>query len=425
MKVKIENLKESQKLIKIEVDAERVGSVLSDVYGGIQKKARIPGYREGKAPRDLIETHYEQTANEETLNRLVWDCYREAVVQENLDPAGYPVIEDVKFEKQKPLTFTVKLDVRPKFKLKNYKGIKIKEEALKVTDEEIDSTVKDIQESLAQYKNIEKRAIIKGDYVVCDYTCSVDGKVVDKNDKLWLYISDQLQPKEFFSTLVGAEQDATKELEIDHPEDSQNKKLAGKKAFYKITPKQIKEKTLPEINDDLAKSTGQFKTLEELKKHIYQHLLDTKKNQIRQNLEGEIFDNLLKNHSFEVPASMVERQMNQLIESAKQRLLYQGYKKEDIGKQDEALRKSLAENAKNNVRLFFILQKVAKEENIRAEERDIDEKIEQIAKNAKEGFAVVKKRLEEKNLIENLKEQIEHDKVVKFLLNEAKKEAKI
>lgn len=421
MKINLENLKDSQLLLKIEVEAERVSAVLDGVYSDIQKRAHIPGFRVGKAPRDLLETHYENTAKDQTLDRLTWECYREAVTQKNLEPVGYPVIEEVNFNKGLPLVFTVRVEVKPEFKLKNYKGIKVKEEAQEVTDEDVEKALSNLQESMAQYKNIENRPIQMGDYIVGDYQCFTDGKLVDKNDKLWLYINDQLQPKELLTALLGTDKEVTKEVEVSHPKDYQHKELAGKKALYKITPRQIKVKILPEINDDLAKESGHFKDLEELKRHLGQGILKAKQEQSQRNLENQIFDNLLKTHPFEVPPSLVERQTQRLVENAKLRLIYQGYKKEDLDKEDEQLKKAVYEDARMNVRLFFILEEIARQEKIEVDDKDLEERIELLAKNTKQDAAEVKKKLNEQNLLENLREQMVQDKVVGFLLKEAKK----
>ncbi len=421
MKVNVENQKSSQKIIKIEVDTERVNAALEDVYGSIQKKAHVPGYRPGKAPRDMVKARYDKTANEETINRLVWECYHEALKEKGISPLGYPVIVDMNFNEGKPLKFSVKVDVRPDFKLKSYKGIKVKEKPCDVTDADVDNSLEQLRESLAEYKNIAPRPIEKGDYVVCEYECYAEGKLVDKNEKLWLYISDQLQPKELLELLLGAEQSALKETEVSYPQDYEYKELAGKKRLYKVTPKEIKQKLLPEVNDDLAKSTGHFKDLSELKSDLKSNILKNKQLESKRDIENQVYSFLLKNHAFEVPASLVERQSLQLVEEAKKRLLQQGYKKEDIEKQDAKLKESVKDKASDNVKLFFILEKIAREENIRADEKDLEKKVSEIAKYAKQDAAKVREHIEKNNLTENLKEQILHDKVAEFLLAESKK----
>jgi trigger factor len=419
VKIKIEDIKGSQKLIRIEVGPQRVEAALDKAYNGISKNARIPGFRPGKAPLDLLKAHYDKEANEDAINSLIWDCYRDAVIERDIKATGYPVISDVDFSKDKPLSFSVKVDVNPDFRLKQYKGIRTNEKSYDVTDDDIEKTVKQLQESMAEYKNIDPRPIKTGDYVVCFYECFENGKLVDKKDKLWLYISDKLQPKELLEVLLGAEINVLKEALASYPEDYEYKELAGKQRLYKVTPKQIKEKTLPAVDDDMAKAAGNFADLKALKEALKENILHSKKLESKRDLENQIYEYLLKAHVFDVPVSLVERQLSRLVEDAKQKLLYQGYKKEDLDKQDDTFKGTLQEQAVKNVRLFFIIDKIAKQESIQASPEDIEKQIKDISAHTKEDADKVKKRLEENKLTDSLKEQIIHDKVVEFLIKQA------
>ncbi|MDP8297579.1 MAG: trigger factor [Candidatus Orphnella occulta] len=422
MKINIEDQKDAQKLIKVEVEAQRVDAALEDIYNGIQKTANIPGYRPGKAPRDMVKTHYNKAANEEVLNRLIWDCYREAITEKNINPVGYPVIVDVDFNEGKPLNFSVKVETRPAFKLKVYKGIKVKEKLYEASDEDVDNALKQMQESMAEYKNIKARPIAKGDYIVCDYECFSGGKQVDKKDKLWLYISDKLQPKELLALLLGAELGTTKETEVSYPKDYEYKELAGQSRLYKVTPKEIKEKILPEINDELAKSTGHFNDMSELKADLKKNILSQKKLESARDVENQIYKILLESHAFDVPASLVENQALRLVQETKQRLAQQGYKKEDLDTQDDKLKESVKGRALDNVRLFFIMQSIAQQEKIEVVESDIDKRVAEIASHTKEDQVKVRQRLKENNLLDSLKEQALHDKVSEFLIVQAKRD---
>lgn len=422
MKINIEDQKDAQKLIKVEVEAQRVDAALEDIYNGIQKTANIPGYRPGKAPRDMVKTHYNKAANEEVLNRLIWDCYREAITEKNINPVGYPVIVDVDFNEGKPLNFSVKVETRPAFKLKVYKGIKVKEKLYEASDEDVDNALKQMQESMAEYKNIKARPIAKGDYIVCDYECFSEGKQVDKKDKLWLYISDKLQPKELLALLLGAELGTTKETEVSYPKDYEYKELAGQSRLYKVTPKEIKEKILPEINDELAKSTGHFNDMSELKADLKKNILSQKKLESARDVENQIYKILLESHAFDVPASLVENQALRLVQETKQRLAQQGYKKEDLDTQDDKLKESVKGRALDNVRLFFIMQSIAQQEKIEVVESDIDKRVAEIASHTKEDQVKVRQRLKENNLLDSLKEQALHDKVSEFLIVQAKRD---
>jgi len=422
VKINIEDQKDAQKLIKVEVEAQRVDAALEDIYNGIQKTANIPGYRPGKAPRDMVKTHYNKAANEEVLNRLIWDCYREAITEKNINPVGYPVIVDVDFNEGKPLNFSVKVETRPAFKLKVYKGIKVKEKLYEASDEDVNNALKQMQESMAEYKNIKARPIAKGDYIVCDYECFSGGKQVDKKDKLWLYISDKLQPKELLALLLGAELGTTKETEVSYPKDYEYKELAGQSRLYKVTPKEIKEKILPEINDELAKSTGHFNDMSELKADLKKNILSQKKLESARDVENQIYKILLESHAFDVPASLVENQALRLVQETKQRLAQQGYKKEDLDTQDDKLKESVKGRALDNVRLFFIMQSIAQQEKIEVVESDIDKRVAEIASHTKEDQVKVRQRLKENNLLDSLKEQALHDKVSEFLIVQAKRD---
>jgi len=422
VKINIEDQKDAQKLINVEVEAQRVDAALEDIYNGIQKTANIPGYRPGKAPRDMVKTHYNKAANEEVLNRLIWDCYREAITEKNINPVGYPVIVDVDFNEGKPLNFSVKVETRPAFKLKVYKGIKVKEKLYEASDEDVDNALKQMQESMAEYKNIKARPIAKGDYIVCDYECFSGGKQVDKKDKLWLYISDKLQPKELLALLLGAELGTTKETEVSYPKDYEYKELAGQSRLYKVTPKEIKEKILPEINDELAKSTGHFNDMSELKADLKKNILSQKKLESARDVENQIYKILLESHAFDVPASLVENQALRLVQETKQRLAQQGYKKEDLDTQDDKLKESVKGRALDNVRLFFIMQSIAQQEKIEVVESDIDKRVAEIASHTKEDQVKVRQRLKENNLLDSLKEQALHDKVSEFLIVQAKRD---
>ncbi len=422
MKINVEDQKDAQKLIKVEVEVERVDAALEEIYSGIQKTANIPGYRPGKAPRDMVKTHYNKAANEEVLNRLIWDCYREAVTEKQIDPVGYPVIVNVDFNEGKPLKFSVKVETRPVFKLKTYKGIKVKEKSYEASDEDVDNALKQMQESMAEYKNVDPRPIAKNDYIVCSYECFSDGKLVDKKDKLWLYISDQLQPKELLALLLGADLGTTKETGVSYPKDYEYKELAGQSRLYKVTPKEIKEKILPEINDDLAKSTGHFKDMSELKVDLKKNILSQKKLESARDIENQIYKVLLEGHPFDVPASLVENQALRLVQETKQRLAQQGYKKEDLDTQDDKLKESVKGRALDNVRLFFIVQSIAQQEKIEVVESDIDKRVAEIASYTKEDQVKVRQRLKENNMLDSLKEQVLHDKVSEFLVAQAKRD---
>jgi len=419
VKIKIQDNKNCQKLIKIEVEKEKVQTVLEEVYKEIGQSAQVPGFRKGKAPRDMLELHYSETAREEALRHLIWESYREAVKENKIDPINYPAIEDVKFGEDNHLSFTAKVDIVPTINLKPYTNIKIKKETDRVTEQDVSKALDSIRESLAKFETIESAPVKMGDYAVCDYECTVEGKVIDTQKGVWLEVKEDSNLPEIAKALIGCNKSQVKEVSFALPKNYKVAAYAGKNAAYKIALNEIKQKVLPAQDDAFAKQAGKFENLQQLKDELTKEIGSSKKQQQQANMEGQLFDSLLKANQFDVPESVVDRQLQSMISDAKLRLMYQGYKKEDIEAQEGKLKESLAINAKEHVRLFFILEQIAKKENLRTTDEELDKHIEKISINTNQDKAKVRKTLEEKDLIENLKEQLLHDKVTKFLLEKS------
>ena len=420
MKVKIENKKNCRKLIKIEVEPEKVKSALEEIYKTIGRDAQIPGFRKGKAPRDILETRYNETANSEAIRRLVWEAYRDAVKANDIKPVSYPIIEDVKLDQNGPLCFTVKVDIEPVIALKPYINIKIKKSAADVTEEDIKKALEAVRESAGRFEPVEGRPIKMGDYVVCDYDCLVEGKSIDQQKNVSLHIKEDSGLSQITKALAGSNKGETKEVALELPKDYKQNEYGGKKGVYKITVNEIKQKILPALDDEMAKQIGSFQNLQQLKDRLRQQLQLDKRQQQRFDMENQLFDFLLKANQFEVPESTVERQLQVMVNDAKTRLIYQGYKKEEVESQQDKLKQTLADNAKRQVRIFFMLGAIAEKENINVTGEELNRQIEQMSKAAKQDVEKFKQTLQDKEMVDNLKQQMLHDKAIGFLLEKAR-----
>lgn len=421
MRVKIEDSKKAcQKLIKIEIEPQKVKEALDETYKSIAMDATIPGFRKGKAPRDLLETHYGDAANDEAIKHLVWDAYRDVIKTNGVEPISYPIIEDVKFDRNGPLHFTVKVDVKPTIALKSYTDIKVKELPVDVSEEDVKNALEAVQQACARLESVEGRSAETGDYVLCDYECMVDGKPVDNQKNVWLCIEEESSFSPIPENLIGCSKGEIKEAEIILPQNYKQPQYSGKKAIYKITIKEIKKKILPQINDELAKQAGDFKDLQQLKERLKEQILLEKKHKQRYDAENQLFDFLLKTHQFDVPESLVERQLQDLVNDAKIRLGYQGHKKEEIEPQVGKLKQTLAINAERHVKIFFILEEIAEKENISITDEELNEQIKKLSESTKQDFKNLKQAMQEQDLIGTLRKQLLHDKVVGFLFEKAK-----
>lgn len=420
MKVSVKDSKNCEKVLKIEIPEERIEQEYNSIFRSLAPKAKIPGFRPGKAPKDVIAMHYRAEAREEVLNNLLNEGYREAIKGHSLEPLGYPEIKDVRFD-DKSLSFQASVEVRPKIKLSKVKGLSVKREPVTVKPEEIEEQLKLIQQSAAQFKAVEDRSAAMGDYLIADYVCYVDGKETEKRSEDWIELKEDEFLKGFSQQLVGVNPGEEKEAKVKFPEAAAQKELAGKETVFKVTVKEIKTKLLPEINDDLAKEAGDCSSLDELRRKIEKDLKAKKEREAEASYEKALLDELMKKNKIDLPPRMVQKRIDYMIEQAKNSVLRQGTSEEDFEKQKEALRKEFQPEAERQVHLAFLLDEIAKAESISLNEEDVEGKIKSLAERFKQPPDVIKKYYSENpDALEGLGDQIRNEKTIEFIKQNAK-----
>lgn len=420
MKVKVKELAGSRRVFEIEVPQETIIEKYEEVYNEIQKVAEIRGFRVGKAPRYLIERHYKDKAEEEVKKRLIADHFMRSVKDSGLNTIGSPVISDITFESEKPLTFKAEVHVKPEVKLKSYKGLKVKKQKVNVSTEEVDKVVEELQERNAQLKDVEGRSAKMDDWCLCDTEIVIDGKPAEKSEGVWFPLNSKSTKKEFLDQLIGSNPGDAKVVKTTLPANYPRKEQAGKEAQFLITVNQIKEKISPPIDDELAKDLGGFKSLLELRGQIREELTKIKEQDARFQMEEDMINQLIKLTNFEAPTLMVDSEMDRLLKDARARLLYLGYKKEDIESQEPKMLEKLKEEAAKKVKGFFILEKVTEIEGIKATEEEINKRIELLATRSKRSVENMRAHLSENDLLEDIKVDIVQDKALEFLIGNAK-----
>lgn len=419
MKVEVKELEPCRRLLEIEVPVEDVKKGFDEFYAELGKAAKVPGFRPGKAPRNILEMRYQKEAREEILKKLIPDSYSEAMRKRSLIPVDLPEISEVKFEKSGPLSFKAAVDIRPEIKLGNYRGLKVLRKKAEVKAEEVAMALAELQEASAQYVAVEGRPIQRGDYVAIDLEGFVENVSIDKRSDLWLVVDKGSYIPGLTEGLVGLKPGQEKEIKLTLPEDFVRKEFAKYEATFKVGIKEVKEKTLPSLNDEFATSLGEFKTLDELREAIKRDLMARKEAECRADLENQILDQLIKSSPFEVPGSLVKRQTERLVKEAKVRLLYRGMKREDIDSQEEALRKNLAANALRQVKVAFILGEIADGEKIEVGDEDIERRIDEIARSSRQDREEVRNYLKEKDLLGDLRSEMRTQKTLGFLVANA------
>lgn len=419
MRAKAKSLEECSTLFEIEIPKEDVDKAFEEVYNEMTKVANVPGFRQGKAPKDLVKKHYSKEAKKEVINYLIPDAYQKAVDEHKIDPIGYPDITDLVFEEGKPMSFKAKIDTRPKFKLKNYKGIQIEKKKAIVKDDDIDKALDNLRQYSAKYAAVEDRPAQMDDYVVSDLDCVVDGKPAHKRrENLWLYIDKGSIMSGLTEKMIGMNKGEERDIEVELSKDYPDKNIAGKLAKYHVKAKEIKVRSLPNLDDEFAKDLGK-ENLVELKKEVAKELENKMISDNEIAAENQLLNKITEENSFAVPSALVKRQTHMMVENSKARLMEKGFKKEDLDKRDKELEERFKDDALKQVRLLFILDRIAKDEGIKAEEKDIEDAYKSISIRSGKSEKEIKDYYEKEGLVDNLLERIKEEKTIAFLLKSA------
>lgn len=420
VRTKAKTTDECTALFEIEIPRETIDQAFEEVYDEITKIANIPGFRPGRAPKDLVKKRYVHDAKEEVLKRLIPDAYRSALAQRKIVPIGLPEISQICFEEGKPLLFKARVETRPKFKLKNYKGIKVEKKKVAVKEEDVDKTLQNLRELNAKYCAVENRPVQLGDYVVSDLECFVDDKPIHKKrENLWLHVDKDVFPPGLSDHMIGMAKGEERDIEVALPKEYPVKNVAGKLARYHVKAKEVKSRILPNLDDAFAKDLGASEDLKGLRREIQDDLERRSKLSIEIDMENQILNRLMDDNDFQVPPSLVDRQMNFMTENAKRRLEEKGFKREDLDRKDAEFKEKFKADAPRQVRLFFLLDEIAKGENINVSEDEVGEAYKSSSAQTGEPVEKVKDYYKTEGLIDSLKEKIKEEKTIKFLLDNA------
>ena len=410
-----------EKVLSVAVTGDLIREEYDEFFKNVGREARIPGFRPGKAPREVVEVHFREQAREKVLERLISRSFREAVKERELEFLGYPTIREVQFTGEK-LSYEALLEVPPTIKLGKYKGLAAERKAIEVKPEEVDQALKQVQESLAKFVAVEDRPAAVGDFLIADYSCSVGGKEVEKRTADWFELREDEFLKGFSAQLVGTKPGEEKQVRIQFPEKFGRKEWAGKEGIFQVKVKEVKAKNLPPLNDDLAKETGEFETLEALRSHLQKQIEGEKGRQAEIEFEDALLDALVKENSFQTPKGVVERRLVSLAESTVGSLRQRGLTEEAIQKELQSIYEKLRPEAERQVRLSFLLDTIAKQEKLQLSDSDFEIKYKEIALRHRQSEEPVRKYYaEHPEAKESLGVQILNEKVIQLIKDNARR----
>lgn len=425
MSVKVEKT-ENKNEIKLEftVEAAKFEAAIKSVFNKNAKYFNIPGFRKGKAPMNIVEKFYgEEIFYEDAFNELVPEVYNEAIKAEKLEVVSHPDINVEQIGKGKDLIFTAVIQTKPEVKLGKYKGIELEKTAYKVTSEAVDNEIKKMAERNSRIVTVSDRPAQMGDIAVIDFEGSVNGNKFEggtaENHELELG-SNTFIPG-FETQVVGMKVDEVKDINVKFPEEYFSKELAGKDATFKVTLHEIKKKEIPEIDDEFAKDVSEFDTLKELKADKEKKLQEEQDTKSKNELDELAVKAVTDISEVEIPTGMIDIELENMMEDMNRRLSYQGINFDQylqmIGKTKDEFKKDNEEAAKTSCKMRLVLEAVCKDAKLEVTDKEIEEKLAELATMYGRKVDELK---DNEELMSRIKETIESEKSVKYIIDNAK-----
>ncbi len=408
MSVQVEKLEHNMAKLTIEVEASKFDAAMKKAYNKKKGSFNLPGFRKGKVPMYIIEKEYGAGVfYEDAANELMPEAYAAALEESGLEVVSRPEVDVTQIGKGQNFIFTAEVAVKPEVKLGEYKGLDVQMDSVEVADEEVEAKLKEAQEQNAREITVEDRAVQDGDIITLNYAGTVDGVAFDGGtaENQQLVIGSHTFIDNFEEQLIGVAPD-----------------LAGKAAVFHVEVLGIKEKQLPEIDDDFAQDTTEFDTLEEYKNDIKEKLATAKEEQAKSAAENALIEQIVESSEMDIPDAMVDFQVDQMVDEFKQRLSYQGLSLEQYvqfsGQNMDALRENMKGDALKRVQGSLVLEAIVAAENIEANEEDLKKEFEKMAQMYQMEASQIEGMIPEEQK-ENMKKDIAVQKAVEFVLDQA------
>jgi trigger factor len=414
--------------MRVEVEAQKVDETFETVMKDFRREANLPGFRPGKAPKEMVLRKYEKDIQEETKRKLISEAYRKAVEEQKLDVLGQPDIEEIQFSRGQPLQFAATIETAPEFELPEYKGLPIKREMQSVTDADVERALTLLRERQVGYTKVE-RPVQSGDIAVVNYTGTCEGKPITElaptakglteQKHFWVEVTPHSFIPGFGDQLIGAKAGDKRTVAVDFAADFVTPQLAGKKGSYEVEVVEVKEKTLPALDDALAKAYG-AESLEKLQAGVRRDLENELKFKQDRTLRNELIGALLNRVTFDLPETAVAQETRNVVYDLVQENTKRGVPREAIEQQKEQIFSAATRNAKERVKVQFLLRKIAEKEDIKVSQEEIAQRVHHLAGLYQMPADKFLRDLQKRNGLIEIYDQIMNEKVIEFLQQNAK-----
>jgi trigger factor len=422
------NDKDIKREISVEIPAAEVARETELQIVRYQKSARLPGFRAGHVPASIIRQRFGDGLKNDVIEALIPKYFRREAEKQGLIPVSQPRVTDLHIHEGEPLTFKASFEVLPEIQVEGYKELRADKPEIAVADEEVEQALTNVLEQRATYTTVEGRALAVGDFA----QASMDGKPKDSQDvaeakanpvhmdDVLIEIGGKNTVPEFTEHLTGASAGEERTFDVSYPEDISDKRLAGKTFVYTVKINGIKQKNLPELNDEFAKELGDFTSLDQVRKQIRENIEAEKRHTTEHAAKDKLVAELVSRNDFEVPESLVDRQIDLRLERGLRALAAQGMKMEDLKKMDlPRLRAGQREQAIQDVKLSLLLERIADLEKIAVSDEDVNRELEALAKQSKQTSEAVRARLTEDGGLDRIRMRIRSEKTLEFLYHQS------
>jgi trigger factor len=419
-----ETTSNTKREIQVEIPVEEVNRETDSLIQKYQKLARIPGFRRGHVPASVIRQRFSEDLKSDVVEALVPRYFRKETDKQGLIPVSQPQVTDLHLKDNEPLRFKATFEVMPEVKVEGYKELRAEKPEIVVTDEEVEKSLTGLREQHATYTSVEGRPLAD-----CDYAqVSLDGQPKDGDgdgkpvhmDEIMVEIAGKDTMPEFTENLRGASPGDERTFDVLYAQDAAEQRLAGKTFTYTVKVQSIKQKALPELDDQFATQLGEFKSLAEVRLRIREGMEAERKHNAEHEAKDKLVAELVKRSEFEVPEALVDRQIDVRLERGLRALAAQGMKAEDIKKMDlNRLRVGQRDQAVQEVKASLLLDKIAEEEKIEVSDEEINVEIEALARQSKQTPEAIRARLTRDGALDRIRNRIRSEKTLDFLYRQS------
>jgi trigger factor len=423
MKAELIDLSECKKNLDIEIPPDVVDAEITHIAQEFARRARVPGFRPGKAPIGVVKTRFRDEIVSEMMQHLMPKYFGDAIDERKLDIVQAPQFESVDYNSGKPLRFRAVFEVYPRLSIANYEGIPVQEVSSQVQESEVETALKKLQEDMAELTPVEEdRTVQEGDFAEISYSGTIEGSDEPPimGEKAVAEIGGRTTVKEFTENLIGAKVGEERTFNVIYRADYPTARLAGKTVAYKVKVEALKTKESPELNDEFAQRFGDYKTLDELKAKLHEDLEKQKRDQAQEQMREKLLEWLEDNNEFELPQSLIERQLQIRVQRLVRDLSRQGINPQRLDVDWGKIREDQQQQAMRDVKGSLILEHIAEKENISVSEQEIESEIEKIAGETNRPKEKVKEVLSRDSGLERLRSQIRNRKTLDLLQSKAR-----